>query len=414
MTTRKVNVTRRDQQYEEEDSDWSNKGITSLKDLKFPRNLEKLDLGDNQISSLDEAQFPKDLEELTLSNNQINDLNMFKFPINLSALYLDGNQLERFLISSLDSLTLLDLNRNRIRRGNFLNLPKLTNLFLNFNEIYSLHEFAFPNSITNLSLNNNQINSFQWPRFPSNLKLLDLSNNQITSIEGIEFPVGLTSLYLHNNLLKDLTNYVYPPNLKILSLNDNQLINLGRIELLENLETLGWANNGRIKFTPEQLDFIKENELIDNEKKFTGDDVETFMSKFFKNKFTEDCLDLVANILNQYVYKVNQLTKDEGDNTKFFRSAVRSLTKEGNLVRELTAPNLRKEDFIFDSTLTEEFAPNSKFSLDIVHSAEGFLLYLALMLSVPHGAIVGKDDLIDMIRNDDELYYFYQKISEED
>lgn len=127
---------------------------------EFEIKRGKLDLSNNQIVHIGDIQGfneVKQLNSLNLSNNQITDL------------------------AGLD---------------HFLNLKVLN---LSYNKIRNIHELGKLDSLEYLNLSNNSITSLTGISKLTKLKTLNLSNNQISNVEELNSLKNLKKIYLQGN-----------------------------------------------------------------------------------------------------------------------------------------------------------------------------------------------------------------------
>jgi len=181
-------------------------------------NLTRLDLSNNEIMSLPDGVFHNltNLKYLNLSHIQISELpnNVFDSLINLENSHLGGNKLTNIpkgLFDNLISLTFLNLHSNKIEFQEdsdpniFKGLKKLTNLYLDNNQISILPEGIFKNlvSLEGLNLAYNQIMSFPKEFFKDlvSLKRLWLEGN-VMEIEDGDF------LYIDMKNLRPIPKHI--------------------------------------------------------------------------------------------------------------------------------------------------------------------------------------------------------------
>lgn len=160
-----------------------------LKNFRFPLNLKYLSLIGNNIRNLNEIVFPSSLIFLNLSINPIDYSlgfgNLLQLK-NLSILYLYETNINSHKIQF----------QNNIEFGNSLNY-----LYLNDNPInYSLGlgNMSKLENLDLLSLNRTNIN-YQIIKFPNNIIILSLIDNNIKTLNNFQFFNSLKKLYLFNN-----------------------------------------------------------------------------------------------------------------------------------------------------------------------------------------------------------------------
>lgn len=164
--------------------------ITKMEGIRAFKDLQVLELYDNQVENLDELGDDESEEQnagetiktLDMSYNVIRDMGPVRFCPNLVDLYLANNKIK--VISGLQHLTSLrkiDLGANRIRKMDheqFANLVNLEELWLGKNKIEIIE------GVSNLK----------------KLRRLDVQSNRLTSVDNL---VGLEDtleeLYLAHN-----------------------------------------------------------------------------------------------------------------------------------------------------------------------------------------------------------------------
>ena len=266
-------------------------GLSSIPDeVRFLRNLQILNLQNNQLRELTLPDTLTALRGLDVSNNQLtkfeiprtctqlqfvsakdNQLTEMIIPenlVNLQGLDFTDNRLERFVIPGiLPQLQKLGLSQNRLRtfiipidflpelRELYLvqnqirefairgNLPHLEKLNLSTNK---LERLILPdlNALQVLAVDHNQLTEFKIPRTCTQLRQVFSNDNQLTEMIIPETLVNLQSLNFINNRLE---RFVIPgilPQLQSLCLSQNRLRTfIIPIDLLPELKELYLAQN---------------------------------------------------------------------------------------------------------------------------------------------------------------------------
>nr|CAI5829443.1 unnamed protein product [Callosobruchus analis] len=235
------------------------------------RNLERLDLGENNIWNIPEGVLCPlyALEVLNLTRNRLREVSSFRFTANPSE-------------KCGASLKILDLSRNSIDRlpsSQFSGLGRLQKLYLQANGMSQLADralegltslnilkisdnrlvslppelFSDTREIREMYLQNNSINVLAPGLFSelTQLLVLDLSHNELTAdwINGATFAglVRLVVLDISFNRISKLEQSVFRDlySLQILRLNDNfiETIPENIFSALYNLHTLIISNN---------------------------------------------------------------------------------------------------------------------------------------------------------------------------
>ena len=207
----------------------------------LPR-LESLALENNELSTLPESVFGRlsSLKTLTLQGNRLSavDANVFSttYP-SLLTLKLDRNRisdLSQVQIANLTSLETLTLSANRLTAipdGYFVRFSNITDLDLSRNNISSeLQSSTFDGleSLSLLNLSSNNIRRMLANTFGASLRTLDLSDNDdMTYIKvGVfEDASNLTNLYLRSNSIASISRGIFSgiASLVNVDLSDNAI-----------------------------------------------------------------------------------------------------------------------------------------------------------------------------------------------
>ena len=237
--------------------------ITSLNE-----NLKMIDLGFNELTTIIDIEKIPNLKFLYIQNNKIQLFSLRHQ--SLVSLVISSNQINAFdMNSKLDSLTILDISRNRIEKLPNLSqvAPQLSILDASYNLISEL-----PLTICRLYMNHNRIQTIpKWIEKYDKLYLINLQFNCVNAIESL--PLSLQTLILTFNDIKEIPNQIDTPDLISISLTNNKLIHMPKFVcnqifdisfyrnklididincLCENISTLDLSNN-QIEKVPSQL-----------------------------------------------------------------------------------------------------------------------------------------------------------------
>ncbi|MCX8093404.1 MAG: leucine-rich repeat domain-containing protein [Candidatus Goldbacteria bacterium] len=115
----------------------NSKNITSIQGMQYFKNLQELEMYDNQISDISPLSGLTKLRYLNLSNNKISDISALSGLTDLYSLNLANNQISNITsLSSLTNLIYLTLSNNTISDITSLSdLLKLQELYLSNNLI---------------------------------------------------------------------------------------------------------------------------------------------------------------------------------------------------------------------------------------------------------------------------------------
>ncbi|GEQ68719.1 hypothetical protein JCM33374_g2387 [Metschnikowia sp. JCM 33374] len=189
--------------------------------FKFPESLETLNMymcSDVSYGEVSESEwipldqrikFPPNLESLDLSECQANKLSYFIFPPSLKTLSLTGNRLV--------DLTTYNLNLGTEEIVSWKHLSNLRDLELYYNSITNLEGWVPPKSLRRVDLRRNLIKCLtasntplfreEYHDFTNNIQTLNFDQNQIETIEEtLVLPSNLRTLNLATN---NLTQFVF-------------------------------------------------------------------------------------------------------------------------------------------------------------------------------------------------------------
>lgn len=227
--------------------------ISKMEGIKDFKNLELLELYDNQIEYLEELgdddneddgdeknpnsgskNAGTSLKILDMSYNAIRDMEPVRFCPNLVELYLANNKIKTLDgLKHLTNLRKIDLGANRIRKMDETQLSALTNL-------------------EELWLGKNKIEKIEGISNLKKLRRLDVQSNRLTSVENLEGQVDtLEELYLAHNGIDD-EGAMRPTGiglnftqLTMLDLSRNRLMSCRPFVHLVTLDAL-WISSNRI------------------------------------------------------------------------------------------------------------------------------------------------------------------------
>jgi Leucine-rich repeat (LRR) protein len=234
----------------------SDENISDAKVIRYFKKLTSLNLSDNNIASIDLSQ-NKNLTTLDLSENNIASIDLSQNK-NLTTLDLSENNIEYIDVSQNNNLTILNLSGNNIEYIDLSKNNNLTKLNLSGNNIEYIN-LSKNNNLTLLVLASNNLATIDLSQ-NKNLKTLNLKRNKIENID-LSFNTSLETIELTRNRIKsiDLFNnnkinkidlshneleyfqLENKPELKNLYLNNNKLktIYLRGCERLENINAQG-------------------------------------------------------------------------------------------------------------------------------------------------------------------------------
>lgn len=213
------------------------------------RNLEKLDVSENQLRKLHIPDMPQ-LKSVNAYDNALTEFSIGKAPY-LTNLFLIRNKLTKFKIRTYPNLKELRVNNNQITKVKLSDQPNL---------VY-------------LSFLNNKLKQIRLGQLPK-LVNLNLARNQIEMLPPLELP-ELSFLFLEHNQLKQVPDHSAMPLLSRLNISCNQLKAIPAPRCSSNLvlDTTGNSvlfmfsenvihfNSEQLKDLPDVISFFKAQQV---------------------------------------------------------------------------------------------------------------------------------------------------------
>jgi len=226
---------------------------------KATPNLTHLNISNSNIL-LNEDKFPtlSKLETINLSLNNFDSWNFLAKQKNLKEIIYTESHPDFFSIPFLESLEKINLSSTRITENgqaffldslaNCTNLKEINLNFCNLQTPYRLlHKEnlrpLFP-KLERLSLqNNNLTDNIVYLHRNKNLKYLDISLNKIKNTESLSELINLNELDLSSNSLRNLKGFKKLTSLKILKINKNNFEDINDLLEIQSLSELDFSGN---------------------------------------------------------------------------------------------------------------------------------------------------------------------------
>ena len=218
--------------------------ITSIKVLKYLKNLEKLVINAKNIKSLKTLQSLEKLDELVIIHGDMNTLKYLK-KLNASNLVLENfNLLSVEPLLEMPNLSKLEIKDSYINDTQALSkLENLTYLSLINVQADSPISLCENGNYEGLYLSNIDIDNFDFLPICKNLTSLKLEKINIENGMDIELPTRLTEVMFKGCGLKNLKQFLTLPNLVSLDVSDNEILDINDLFKFNNLKELSLANN---------------------------------------------------------------------------------------------------------------------------------------------------------------------------
>ena len=195
--------------------------LRTIKDIKIPKNIEKISFDYNELTNLDNVDFGNCLNHINLNNNQIEDISNVKFPNTLETLFIGKNKLKSIdSLKNNTNLNLLSISDNYIEDIKVVeNLTNLTMLFAGTWYAVPSSDFIAGSIIDR----GNEIKDIRNIKWPESLTFLDLSGNKITNIDNVVFPEKLSEIRLNKNKITEINDFTILPNWTTINLEENNI-----------------------------------------------------------------------------------------------------------------------------------------------------------------------------------------------
>jgi len=271
--------------------------LTKMEGISKFRELELLELYDNQIEALSELDGKTDesgreeeaesggsgdgpgktLTTLDMSYNVIRDMKPVSFCPNLKELYLANNKIKTMAgLGGLTQLRKIDLGANRIRimdSGELSGLQNLEELWIGKNKIECIQGLENLTKLRRLDVQSNRLTTID--NLQSQVETLEelyLAHNAITNEGASQSPTGLalqftqlSTLDLSRNRITNTKPFAHLEALEELWLSGNKVTTF---EDIEPLHKLGTADNAcldgiYLEYNPVADDFEYRKKLIE-------------------------------------------------------------------------------------------------------------------------------------------------------
>ena len=206
--------------------------LTSLAELGTLNALENLDAQDNDLGAPSMAGFPR-LGQVNLSNNNIDQITEFAASLQpgIQNITVTGNQISDVsAFSGFEQLRWLNLGQNRIKTLKLSNLPALTTLLAEGNQVDTI-ELAGADQLFDIRLAGNRLSSLaalssfmaDQPDQNGQQFYLDLARNGIVDVTPLKTVERLWIVYLNDNRVRDVTPLQGKTTIGYLNLERNDI-----------------------------------------------------------------------------------------------------------------------------------------------------------------------------------------------
>ncbi|TDH67378.1 hypothetical protein CCR75_001910 [Bremia lactucae] len=222
--------------------------VTDLDGLENLPNLLKLHVRSNLLRSMGSVALLRQLQHLELYDNQIQTLEGVQSLVTLKVLDLSFNEIR--IIPDLSHLTILEelyVANNKLKKITGLeNLKRLKKLDLGANRLRVMENLDGLIDLQELWLGKNKITIIQGLETLTELKIISVQSNRVVQMTGFAQNSALEELYLSHNGIEKIENIEHLFNLKTMDLGGNRIANIPIIMApLTELEDL-WLNNNQI------------------------------------------------------------------------------------------------------------------------------------------------------------------------
>lgn len=193
---------------------------SELDDLSLFINLKELYINNCNISSIEDMKFPSQLQVLDVSYNNINKLSIPR--------QIDNSDTIKKVIANGNPIIDIDtdgLSESSINELSLQNCDLVGNI-----------DFGDNNQIEKLVLDDNAIMSIDGVM--PNLSYLSVNNNNFDSITSLTKYENLTELYITGNYLNNIDGIKRLSNLETIDIRENMITNVYELENLNKLSSV--------------------------------------------------------------------------------------------------------------------------------------------------------------------------------
>ena len=199
------------------------------------------------------------LTEINLSNNKLTSVSLLGFS-SLEELYIDNNQLTSVCWQGLSELKVLSLSSNRLTLVDLQGLSNLTEINLSENNLTAV-DLQGLSLLVEIDIRNNKLTSMNLNGL-SNLTSIDLSDNKLSSVD-LQGLSNLTSIDLSDNKLSSV-NLQGLSNLTKVILLRNDLTSV-LLQGLSNLKEINLSGNKLSSINLQGLSNLENLDLAGNQ-----------------------------------------------------------------------------------------------------------------------------------------------------
>lgn len=316
-----------------------------LKDISFLTDLERLNtinIDDNELTNIDALNGFSNLLYVSVMDNQIEDVSALK-ESSILYLILDGNKGVSGY-EQLDNLMQLSLKNCGIRDLPDLSHTEILYLILSDNKNINISKEYLPKKISSLDLSNDNLSSISFLENSNQLYWLVLTNNNLKNLDGLK---GDNSSYMRitisQNPLQDISALASFQDVFIYY-SDNNSIDLSIFDELDNIIYLELKNNNISDLSEFNVKSLESLDLSDNPniKNLSSlKNINNLADLFLDNCNITDITDIskISSLITLSL-KGNKLT-DISELNNLSNLFSLSLSSNGNLIGELSLPNLR-------------------------------------------------------------------------
>ena len=226
----------------------ANNEISALSPLSGCAKLKTLDASGQYISNLGALSALKELTELNLADNELTTLSSLKELTELQKLDVSGNEIVVFgtagKLQNLQYLSMADNPMKEIDLSTLSGLTNLTELNISGCGIESIDGINTGN-LTTLNVSYNQIDSAAALEKAEKLRTLDISYNMLTEADGLKSCISLQELSMEGNPLESIAGIEPLAELTNINLAQTGLVeeNLVYLQNMKDLQTLDISGN---------------------------------------------------------------------------------------------------------------------------------------------------------------------------
>ncbi len=232
--------------------------------LTKAKNIEILDLSNNNIESIAPLSTLDNLTSLDISNIKATDIFVIAGFSKLTELGIGGLNVNGEILTAMKGLKTLDISHTKFNSTpNISALTQIEKLIADGADQKITDQISSLAKLKSLTVSECGMTSAEFLKYLPELEYLNLSDNEITDISTVYGLEKLTRLNVSNNKLTSVsTNKL--TNLLTLNVSNNELVQLHLLGDHSSLVKINASNNALVSVKAEKMSGLTELEISNN------------------------------------------------------------------------------------------------------------------------------------------------------